>query len=129
MMMDRRQDQPKRTLGAGPVPQAREAYGTALASYRQAQERANGLARQLHDVASIIDEQPLRLAPKHPDASAAGVPLHVMTGPFRSDVDMSAWPSAGDLLDALGALHRTHARALSMYQWLLPTDRAAVEAP
>ena len=129
MMMERRQDQVKRTLGAGTVPQARDAYAIALASYRQAQERANGFARQLHDVASIIDEQPLRLAPKHPDANAAGVPLHVMTGPFRRDVDMSIWPGAEELLNALGKLHRTHARALSMYQWLLPPDRAAVEAP
>jgi len=111
-----------------PVLEAREAYATALQDYRQAQARVKALASQLNGLSELLTKDPLLLAPKHPNVANA-IPLHVLTGPVRKEVDLTAWPDAAALLDALSALHRTHARAHSLYSWLLPQDRAAVAAP
>ncbi|MBI4236745.1 MAG: hypothetical protein HY688_05280 [Chloroflexi bacterium] len=107
--------------------EAREAYARALRDYRDAQARVRALAGQLGEVAEALAD-PLHLAPQHP-AAATRIPLHVLTGPVRREVDFSAWPDAAAVLEALATLHRSHARAHALYSWLLPEERAAVEVP
>jgi hypothetical protein len=42
---------------------------------------------------------------------------------------MGEWLDAQHLMARLGSLHQAHARACALHAWLLPADRAAVEAP
>ena len=107
--------------------EAREVYSEALREYRAARERVSALADQARALAEALDE-PLRAAPRHPEASAR-IPLHIMTSPVRREVDLEGWPDGLALVDALSALHAAHSRALALHSWLLPADRAAVEAP
>lgn len=110
-----------------PVTEAKEAYSAALRDYREAQARVRAVASQIGALAEALGE-PLRLAPTHPNA-AGRIPLHILTGPVRREVDLTAWPDGAALVEALGALHKAQARAHSLYSWLLPQDRASVEAP
>jgi hypothetical protein len=117
------QQQQGRTVG-----EALETYAEALRERREAQARVRALAERLREMAAALETDPLWVAPKHPEANAH-VPLHVMTGPVRREADLADWPDAGAILDALAALHASHARAQAMYSWLLPEDRERVEAP
>lgn len=109
------------------VKEAREVYSEALSRYREAQELVQGLIEQISGLSEAL-AKPLTLAPKHATASET-IPLHVMTSPFRREVDLESWPDGGTIVEALSALHAAHARVQSMYAWLLPTDRDTVEAP
>lgn len=109
------------------VKEAREAYSEALSQYREAQELVQELIGQISELSEALAD-PLTLAPKHATASDA-IPLHVMTHPFRREVDLESWPDGGAVVEALSALHAAQARVQSMYAWLLPVDREAVEAP
>jgi hypothetical protein len=128
-MMNRRQQAQMHRLEIGPIQEAKAVYADALATYRATQGRITETAQQLRQAAEVLDSAPLRVSPLDPRAADAGVPLHVTTGPFRSELAMSDWPDVERIMQALGELHRAHTRVQALYAWLLPSDRAAVEAP
>ncbi len=129
MMMNRGQPTESRVLHRGPIDDAREVYEDALAAYRRAQQHVSELANVLREATDGLDEVPLRVAPVHPRAAELGIPVHVTTGPFRRELPLAEWPDAEAMVRALGQLHDAHTRAQAMHAWLLPADRAAVEAP
>jgi len=129
MMMNRSQTPLARPLEFGPIEDARGVYEDALATYRRAQAEVGRMAQELDGVAEALRSDPLLVAPLDRGAADAGIPLHVTTGPFRRDLPMGEWPDAQDLMARLGSLHQAHTRAFALHAWLLPADRAAVEAP
>ena len=129
MMMNRRQPSLARPLEFGPIEDARGVYEVALATYRRAQANVDRMAEELDGAAEALRSDPLLVAPLDRGAADAGIPLHVTTGPFRRELSMEEWPDAQHLMARLGSLHQAHTRVRALHAWLLPADRAAVEAP
>ena len=129
MMMNRGPQTEPRYLQRGPIDDARAVYEDALAGYRRAQREVAEVAGRLRDAADALEAEPLRVAPLDPRAAKLGIPLHVTTGPFRRELPLEDWPDTVAVLKSLGELHTAHARARTLHAWLLPADRAAVEAP
>ncbi len=129
MMMNRRQASQARPLELGPIEDARGVYEDALATYRRAQADVDRMAQELDGAVEALRSDPLRVAPLDRGAAEAGIPLHVTTGPFRRELPMAGWPDPQHLMAGLGSLHQAHTRVLALHAWLLPADRADVEAP
>ena len=129
MMMNRGPQTESRYLQRGPIEDARAVYEDALAGYRRAQQGVANMVERLRDAADALDAEPLRVAPLDSHAAELGVPLHVTTGPFRRELPVEDWPDAETIVRMLGQLHGAHRRARALHAWLLPADRAAVEAP
>ncbi len=129
MMMNRRQSSQARPLEFGPIEDARGVYEDALATYRGAQADVDRMAQELGGAAEALRSDPLRVAPLDRGAADAGIPLHVTTGPFRRELPMGEWPDAQHFMTRLGSLHQAHTRVRALHAWLLPADRAVVEAP
>ena len=105
-----------------------ERYEEALSSLRRAEARVRSLAERLAALAQDLRADPLTLAPTNEAASIA-LPLHIVTHPFRREIDLTAWPDAESILEDLGALHAARSRALAVRAWMLPGDQAHAETP
>ena len=99
-----------------------------MISLSEAESRVRALADRFGSLGRHLMEDPLTVAPVH-EAARALLPLHITTHPFRKDVDMSGWPDAHMIIEALGELHQARARVLALRAWMLPEDRDATPEP
>lgn len=95
---------------------------------REAESRVGSLADRLGSLSQHLTENPLALVPVH-EAADELLPLHIRTHPFRQDVDMTGWPDAHMIIEALGELHQARARVFALRAWMLPEDRDATPEP
>lgn len=130
--MQRREASPpeaaRMVTGGGKTKTPRERYSEAITEFREAELHARALADRLGSLGHYLTEDPLTVAPVH-EAARALLPLHITTHPFRKDVDMSGWPDAHTIIEALGELHQARARVLALRAWMLPEDRDASPEP
>lgn len=131
-MMQRREASPpeaaRMVTGGGETRTSRERYSEALASLSEAESRVKALGDRFGSLGQHLKEDPLTAAPVH-EAARVLLPLHITTHPFRKDVDMTDWPDAHTIIEALGELHQARARVLALRAWMLPEDRDATPEP
>lgn len=131
-MMQRREGSPpeaaRMVTGGGETRTPRERYSEALASLSEAESRVKALGDRFGSLGQHLKEDPLTAAPVH-EAARVLLPLHITTHPFRKDVDMTDWPDAHTIIEALGELHQARARVLALRAWMLPEDRDATPEP
>ena len=99
-----------------------------MASFSEAESRVLALADRFGNLGQHLKDNALTVAPVH-EAARALLPLHITTHPFRKDVDMTGWPDAYTIIEALGELHQARARVLALRAWMLPEDREATPEP
>lgn len=95
---------------------------------REAESRVQVLTDRFSSLGQLLSENPLTVAPTH-EAAGKWLPLHITTHPFRKGVDMSDWPEAHTVIEALGELHQARARVLALRAWMLPEDRNTAPEP
>ena len=105
-----------------------ERYSEAVTVLRKAESHVRAVADRLGSLGQHLTENPRTVAPIH-EVTNELLPLHITTHPFRKDVDMTDWPNARTIIEALGELHRARARVFALRAWMLPEDRNATPEP
>lgn len=114
--------------GGGEPRTPHERYSEAMTLLREAESRIHVLADRFSSLGQHLFENPLTVAPIH-ELAGKSLPLHITTHPFREDVDMSDWPNAHTIIEALGELHQARAWVLALRAWMLPEDRDTAPEP